>query len=113
MSWDTTISACGGSGRRRSSTGVNSCLLEGVFSFARRSLRGDNMKLRKISSVKYFVATVAAVLLIVAQGVPGPPLICHAADIGTANSLPCTSSVSNLSGQKTYDVSHFLPNTLA
>src|SRR5260370_2057223 len=27
MSWDTTTLACGGSGRRRSFTGVNSCLL--------------------------------------------------------------------------------------
>jgi hypothetical protein len=71
------------------------------------------MKLRKISSMKYFAALATAVLVIVAPAVAGPPLICHAIDIGTANSLPWTSSGWNLSGQETYDVSHLVPDTLA
>ncbi len=55
----------------------------------------------------------AALLVIMAPAVAGPPLICHAVDIGTANSLPWTSSGWNLSGQETYDVSHLVPDTLA
>jgi len=71
------------------------------------------MKLRKVFSLKYFVVMAAALLVIVAPAVAGPPLICHAVDIGTANSLPWTSSGWNLSGQETYDVSHLVPDTLA
>jgi hypothetical protein len=71
------------------------------------------MKLRRVFSLKYFVAMAAALLVIVAPAVAGPPLICHAIDIGTANSLPWTSSGWNLSGQETYDVSHLVPDTLA
>jgi hypothetical protein len=71
------------------------------------------MKLRKPFSVKYFAAMAAALLVIMAPAVAGPPLICHAVDIGTANSLPWTSSGWNLSGQETYDVSHLVPDTLA
>jgi hypothetical protein len=70
------------------------------------------MKLRKIS-LKYFAAIAAAVLLIAAPAVAGPPLICHAVDIGAAESLPWASSGWNLSGQETYDVTHLVPGTLA
>src|ERR1700747_2427946 len=99
MSWVTTIFLCGESGKRRSSTSVNSCLLENVCGLARRSLRGDDMKLRKIFSVKYFAALAAALLFLAATVLAGPPLICHAIDIGSAQSLPWTSSGWNLSGQ--------------
>jgi len=71
------------------------------------------MKLRKISSVKYFAALVAALLFLTGTALAGPPLICHAIDIGAAQSLPWTSSGWNLSGQETYDVSHLVPDTLA
>jgi hypothetical protein len=71
------------------------------------------MKLRKLFSLKYFAAMAAALLVIVTPAVAGPPLICHAVDIGTANSLPWTSSGWNLNGQETYDVSHLVPDTLA
>ena len=71
------------------------------------------MKLRKVFSLKYFVVMAATLLVIVAPAVAGPPLICHAVDIGTANSLPWTGSGWNLSGQETYDVSHLVPDTLA
>lgn len=71
------------------------------------------MKLRKISLLKYFAALAAALLVIASSAVAGPPLICHAVDIGTANSLPWTSTGWNLSGQETYDVSHLVPDTLA
>lgn len=71
------------------------------------------MKLRKLFSLKYFATMAAALLVIVTPAVAGPPLICHAVDIGTASSLPWTSSGWNLSGQETYDVSHLVPDTLA
>jgi hypothetical protein len=71
------------------------------------------MKLRKISSVKYFAALTAALLFLAGTAIAGPPLICHAVDIGTAQSLPWTSAGWNLSGQETYDVSHLVPDTLA
>jgi hypothetical protein len=71
------------------------------------------MKLRKVFSVKYFTAMAAALLFLAGTTIAGPPLICHAIDIGTAQSLPWTSSGWNLSGQETYDVSHLVPDTLA
>jgi hypothetical protein len=71
------------------------------------------MKLRKISSVKYFAAPAAALLFLAATVFAGPPLICHAIDIGSAQSLPWTSSGWNLTGQETYDVSRLVPDTLA
>jgi len=71
------------------------------------------MKLRKVFSVKYFAGLAAALLFLAVTAIAGPPLICHAVDIGTANSLPWTSSGWNLSGQETYDVSHLVPDTLA
>jgi hypothetical protein len=71
------------------------------------------MKLRKVFSVKYFTAMAAALLFLAGTTIAGPPLICHAIDIGTAQSLPWTSSGWNLSGQETYDVSRLVPDTLA
>jgi hypothetical protein len=71
------------------------------------------MKLRKTSATKYFALLAAALLVIATPALAGPPLICHAVDIGTANSLPWTSTGWNLSGQETYDVSHLVPDTLA
>src|ERR1700682_4611306 len=71
------------------------------------------MKLRKLMSLKYFAAIAAASLLLAGTALAGPPLICHAIDIGTAQSLPWTSSGWNLSGQEKYDVSHLVPDTLA
>jgi hypothetical protein len=71
------------------------------------------MKLRKLFSLKYFAALTVASLFLAGTAIAGPPLICHAIDIGTANSLPWTSSGWNLSGQETYDVSRLVPDTLA
>jgi hypothetical protein len=70
------------------------------------------MKLRKIS-LKFFAVIAAVVLLIAAPAVAGPPLICHAVDIGSTQSLPWTSSGWNLTGQETYNVEHLVPDTLA
>jgi hypothetical protein len=71
------------------------------------------MQLQNLFFLKYFAAIVAALMVIAAPALAGPPLICHAIDIGTARSLPWTSSGWNLSGQETYDVSRVVPDTLA
>src|SRR5258708_11675087 len=86
----------------------------GVFVFARRSTkRRQLMKSRKVSFMKYFAVIGAGLLVFAGAAVAGPPLICHAVDIGTAASLPWTSSGWNLSGLENYDVSHLVPDTLA
>src|ERR1700758_911286 len=71
------------------------------------------MKLPRISSVKYFAAVAAAFLFITGTAVAGPPLICHSIDIGSAQSLPWSSSGWNLSGQETYNLDNLVQDTLA
>src|ERR1700676_4872110 len=71
------------------------------------------MKLQNLFSLKYFAAIIAALAVMAAPALAGPPLICHSIDIGAAQSLPWTSSGWNLSGQENYDVSHLVQNTLA
>jgi len=57
---------------------------------------------------------VLAVLLLCATAtLAGPPLICHAFAIGTAQSLPWTSHDWNLSGAENYDSSHLAADTQA
>ena len=43
----------------------------------------------------------------------GPPLICHAIEIGGAKSLPWISHSWNLSGSENYDLTKLVPDTLA
>jgi hypothetical protein len=71
------------------------------------------MRLRKIFSLKYFAAIAGALLVFSGPALAGPPLICHAIDIGSEQSLPWTSTGWNLSGQENYDVSHLVTDTLA
>jgi hypothetical protein len=71
------------------------------------------MKLRNTLLLEYFAAIAGALLLIAAPALAGPPLICHAIDIGAERSLPWTSTGWNLSGQEQYDVSRLVPDTLA
>ena len=71
------------------------------------------MKLRRIFSLKYFTVIAGALLVIAAPALAGPPLICHAIDIGSEQSLPWTSTGWNLNGQEQYDVSRLVPDTLA
>jgi hypothetical protein len=75
--------------------------------------KGDNMTLGKVSSLKYFPAIAGALLMFSMPALAGPPLICHAIDIGSEQSLPWTSTGWNLGGQENYDVSHLVTDTLA
>ena len=71
------------------------------------------MKFPKASSLKYFASLAIACLLLAGTAVAGPPLICHSIDIGSAQSLPWSSSGWNLSGQETYNVDNLVQDTLA
>ena len=71
------------------------------------------MKFPKTSFLKYFASLAIACLLLAGTAVAGPPLICHSVDIGSAQSLPWSSSGWNLSGQETYNVDNLVQDTLA
>ena len=71
------------------------------------------MRLRNIFSLKIFAVIAGALLVIATPALAGPPLICHAIDIGAEQSLPWTSTGWNLSGQEKYDVSRLVADTLA
>ncbi|HEY4949865.1 MAG TPA: hypothetical protein VIH88_05995 [Candidatus Acidoferrales bacterium] len=55
----------------------------------------------------------AAIVLLAAPVFAGPPLVCHPINIGSARSLPWTSTTWNLSGDEGYDVNHLVADTLA
>src|ERR1700747_299885 len=71
------------------------------------------MKLRTAIFPTYFAALASACLFLAGSAVAGPPLVCHAIDIGSAQSLPWSSSGWNLSGQETYNVDNLVQDTLA
>jgi hypothetical protein len=69
---------------------------------------------RNVGSLTRFWFAVAATLLLFARAaLAGPPLICHTIDIGSAQSLPWTSTGWNLTGNEKYDTSHLVADTLA
>jgi hypothetical protein len=55
----------------------------------------------------------AAIVLLAAPVFAGPPLVCHPINIGSARSLPWTSTTWSLSGDESYDVNHLVSDTLA
>ena len=71
------------------------------------------MKFPKASSLKYFASFAIVGLVLAGTALAGPPLICHSIDIGSAQSLPWSSSGWNLSGQETYNVDNLVQDTLA
>src|SRR5258708_37631081 len=67
-------------------------------------------------SLRFFRFTLpafTALFLMVSAAVAGPPLICHAFDIGNAKSLPWVSHDWNLSGGENYDTHHLAGDSLA
>jgi hypothetical protein len=61
-----------------------------------------------------FAAGVLVLVVLLASAVlAGPPLICHAFDIGSAKSLPWISHSWNLTGSEAYDTSKLASDTLA
>jgi hypothetical protein len=63
--------------------------------------------------VRIAASIAAMLLLVVSPAFAGPPLLCHAIDIGSAHSLPWTSTGWNLTGTENYDSSRVVADTLA
>jgi len=70
------------------------------------------MTLKKIPSIRFGIALVAALLCFAVVAQAGPPLICHTIEIGQAKSLPWISHNWNLSGGETYDTRNLVKDTL-
>lgn len=70
------------------------------------------MKPKKILACRYFFAVAAAALLVANAAQAGPPLVCHAFEIGQAKSLPLASHTWNLSGSENYDTKNLVKDTL-
>jgi hypothetical protein len=69
------------------------------------------MTLNKIRLLRYLGATITAILLFANVAQAGPPLICHAFQIGKAKSLPWISESWNLSGSENYDTKNLAKDT--
>ena len=70
------------------------------------------MKLQKIRPFRFFAAFATSMLLFANVAMAGPPLICHAFEIGPAKSLPLASNGWNLSGAENYDTKNLAADTL-
>ena len=64
-------------------------------------------------STKMSLTMLATFVMLTAPAFAGPPLVCHPISIGSAQSLPWTSTTWNLSGDEAYDVSHLVADTSA
>jgi hypothetical protein len=78
------------------------------------SSKGDKqMTPTKVRPLRYFAAVMTVILLFANAAQAGPPLICHAFQIGKAKSLPWISESWNLSGSENYDTKNLAADTLA
>jgi hypothetical protein len=59
------------------------------------------------------VAILLALFLFVSSALAGPPLICHAFDIGDAKSIPWVSHDWNLTGSENYNTKNLAADTIA
>jgi hypothetical protein len=59
------------------------------------------------------VALLVTLFLFVSSALAGPPLVCHAFDIGNAKSLPWISHDWNLTGGESYDSKNLAADTIA
>ncbi|MGH9433697.1 MAG: hypothetical protein ACRD3T_19380, partial [Terriglobia bacterium] len=72
-----------------------------------------NMKRCDIGSSRFVIGILTTVLGIAATAQAGPPLICHAINIGQAKSLPWPGNAWNLSGNENYNPANLVSDTLA
>lgn len=70
------------------------------------------MQLRNTSTVRAVASFFAAVLLLSNVAFAGPPLICHAFNIGGAKSLPWVSEGWNLTGSENYNTNKLAGDTI-
>src|SRR5215470_7724174 len=68
---------------------------------------------KRFSSLRNFLGVFIAVLLAASPALAGPPLICHAFDIGNAKSLPWVSHDWNLTGGEAYNTNSLSKDTVA
>ena len=71
------------------------------------------MKSQTFSSHRIAVALLLVLFLFMSSALAGPPLICHAFDIGDAKSLPWISHDWDLSGSENYDTKNLAADTIA
>ena len=71
------------------------------------------MKRDAARSARFVISALAAVVVLATSAQAGPPLICHAIDIGQAKSLPWISDTGNLSGNENYDLKNLVSDTLS
>src|SRR5215467_1675774 len=71
------------------------------------------MKTSLLKTFRNTLLAFAALSLTVSPAWAGPPLICHAFDIGNAPSLPWVSHDWNLRGGENYDTKHLADDTIA
>lgn len=70
------------------------------------------MKVKKSLLFRFFAVLAAAMIVFTEVAQAGPPLICHAFEIGQAKSLPLASHSWNLSGSENYDTKNLAADTL-
>ena len=71
------------------------------------------MKMAQQSHSSQFALVLVIITLCIAPlALAGPPLICHAFEIGQAKSLPLASNSWNLSGAENYDTKNLASDTL-
>jgi hypothetical protein len=71
------------------------------------------MKLDRSSIQCFVILVLLASLFTASSTVAGPPLLCHAFDIGNAKSLPWISHDWNLTGKETYDINNLVADTIS
>ena len=71
------------------------------------------MRTHSLRSIRFAAGLLALLIAVAGVAFAGPPLICHAFDIGSAKSLPWISHDWNLTGTETYDTSKLASDTFA
>jgi len=71
------------------------------------------MRIHSLRPTRFAAGLLALLVSVAGVAFAGPPLICHAFDIGSAKSLPWISHDWNLTGTETYDTSKLASDTFA
>src|SRR5271154_565522 len=71
------------------------------------------MRIHSLRPTRFAAGLLALLIAVASVAFAGPPLICHAFDIGSAKSLPWISHDWNLVGTETYDTSKLASDTFA
>ena len=71
------------------------------------------MRIHSLRPTRFATGLLALLISVAGVAFAGPPLICHAFDIGSAKSLPWISHDWNLTGTETYDTSKLASDTFA